>query len=121
MDSLAQNTLQRVSYSVVIRTLGNSGEKYKALLDSIKAQTVQPEEVIVVIPEGYSLDHELGNETIIRSPKGMVTQRAVGIESAKSEYILVVDDDIEFAALVNVGSALSGVACELAGLEPNLK
>ena len=98
MSSSSHIFSQGISYSVVIRTLGNSGEKYAALLDSIKAQTVQPEEVLVVIPEGFTLDHLLGNETIIRSPKGMVTQRAVGIEFAKSEYILVVDDDIEFDA-----------------------
>ena len=96
MDTFSLLSSQRVSYSVVIRTLGNSGEKYKALLDSIKAQSVQPEKIIVVIPDGYSLDYTLGNETIIRSPKGMVTQRAVGIDAAESEYILVVDDDIEF-------------------------
>lgn len=86
-----------LSYSVVIRTLGNTGEKYNVLLQSIKSQTIQPEEIIVVIPEGYSLDHQLGNERIIYSKKGMVTQRAVGIASATSEYILVCDDDISFA------------------------
>ncbi|MCQ2307204.1 MAG: hypothetical protein MJ000_06545 [Bacteroidales bacterium] len=47
------------SYSVVIRTLGNSGEKYQKLLDSIRSQTVQPEEVIVAIPDGYELDCKL--------------------------------------------------------------
>lgn len=57
---------------------------------------MKPEEIIVVIPEGYSLDYKLENETIIYSQKGMVSQRAVGISYAKSKYILVVDDDIEF-------------------------
>ena len=98
MDAVNHSSSLTVSYSVVIRTLGNTGEKYKALLESIKAQSVQPEEVIVVIPEGYSLDYSLGNEIIIQSPKGMVTQRAAGIEAAKSEFILVIDDDIEFKA-----------------------
>ena len=68
----------------------------KALLDSIAAQTIQPEEVIVAIPEGYELDYTLGNEKVVRCKKGMATQRAVGIQAAKSDYILVVDDDIEF-------------------------
>ena len=98
MDATDRIQTGSLSYSVVIRTLGNSGEKYKALLKSIQAQTVQPEEVIVVIPEGYSLDYEMGNETVIHSERGMVSQRAVGIDAAKSEYILVVDDDIEFEA-----------------------
>ena len=90
--------MKQLSYSVVIRTLGNTGLKYKALLDSIAKQTIQPEEIIVVIPEGYELDYSLGNERVVRSKKGMTTQRAIGIKEAKSDYILVVDDDIEFEA-----------------------
>lgn len=43
--------MNKVSYSVVIRTLGTTGLKYKALLDSIAALTIAPEEVIVAIPE----------------------------------------------------------------------
>ena len=56
----------KFSYSVVIRTLGNSGEKYSRLLHSIAKQTVEPEEIIVVIPDGYELDYQLGNERIVR-------------------------------------------------------
>lgn len=89
--------MKDLSYSVVIRTLGDAGLKYKALLDSIAKQTIQPEEIIVAIPEGYELDYTLGSERIIRSKKGMVSQRAEGILAAESDYILVVDDDIEFA------------------------
>lgn len=85
-----------ISYSVVIRTLGNSGEKYCQLLESIANQTIKPKEIIVVIPNGYELDYHCGNERIIRCEKGMVTQRAIGIAAATSEYILVVDDDIKF-------------------------
>lgn len=86
-----------LSYSVVIRTLGNTGEKYLALLQSIESQTIQPEEIIVAIPHGYELDHKLGTERIVHCEKGMVMQRAIGIAEAKSEYILVCDDDIQFA------------------------
>lgn len=85
-----------ISYSVVIRTLGNAGDKYKRLLQSIAKQTIRPEEIIVAIPKGYSVDFQLGNERFVYCEKGMVTQRAAGIKAAKSEYILVVDDDIEF-------------------------
>lgn len=84
------------SYSIVIRTLGNTGEKYRQMLDCIAKQTITPEEVIVVIPFGYELDHTLGYERVVRSEKGMVTQRAKGIDEAKSEYILVLDDDLAF-------------------------
>lgn len=86
----------RISYSVVIRTLGNSGEPYKRLLQSIANQTIEPEEIIVAIPNGYELDYQLGNERVVRCEKGMVTQRAIGIKEASSDYILVVDDDLEF-------------------------
>lgn len=83
-------------YSVVIRTLGNTGEKYLQMLNAINNQTVKPKEIVVVIPHGYSLDHSLGNERVVYSDKGMVTQRAVGIEEAKSDYLLVLDDDLDF-------------------------
>ena len=59
-----------LSYSVVIRTLGNTGEKYQALLQSIQAQTIQPEEIIVVIPHGYELDYKLGSERVVYCDKG---------------------------------------------------
>ena len=84
------------SYSVVIRTLGNAGDKYEALLQSISRQTILPEEVIVVVPEDCRLEQHAINERIIHTPKGMVTQRAAGINTAKSDYILVCDDDIQF-------------------------
>lgn len=84
------------SYSVVIRTLGNTGEKYQRLLQSIEKQSVKPEEIIVAIPEGYDLDFCLGYERIVRCKKGMTAQRAAGINVAKSDYILVVDDDVAF-------------------------
>lgn len=84
------------NYSIVIRTLGNTGEKYLQMLRAIERQTVKPCEVVVVIPEGYTLDHSLGNERVIYSKKGMVTQRAVGIREAKGDYLLVLDDDLDF-------------------------
>lgn len=84
------------NYSIVIRTLGNTGEKYHRMLQAINNQTVKPREIIVVIPVGYELDYSLGNERIVHSDKGMVTQRVVGIEAAQSEYVLVLDDDLDF-------------------------
>jgi len=89
--------MKNKSYSVVIRTLGNTGEKYLTLLQSIAAQTIQPEEIIVVIPHGFTLDHQLGTERVVYSDKGMITQRAVGIQEGKSDFLLVVDDDLQFA------------------------
>lgn len=84
-------------YSVTIRTLGTAGEKYQKTLDSIKWQTIPPKEVIVVLAKGYALPKErLGNETFLFSEKGMVSQRLAGIEACSSEYILAIDDDVEF-------------------------
>ena len=84
-------------YSIVIRTLGNAGYKYKALLESISAQTLPPKEVIVVIPHGYDLPLErLGCETFVRSDKGMVIQRCAGLEAMTTELGLFLDDDLSF-------------------------
>jgi len=88
--------MNSLSYAVVIRTLGNGGEKYKQLLDSILKQTILPEEIFVVIPEGNTLDYFSGNEKVIFSEKGMIIQRAIGIQAATSDYILVLDDDVCF-------------------------
>lgn len=85
-----------MKYSVVIRTLGNAGEKFESLLISIHEQTLKPEEIIVVLPYGYPLDFSLGNEKIIYTEKGMVNQRVVGINVATSPYLLIVDDDVCF-------------------------
>ncbi|MGL5616057.1 MAG: glycosyltransferase [Sarcina sp.] len=86
-----------MDYSICIRTLGRGGEKYKKLLKSIKNLNEQPKEVIIVIAEGYPIPEEqLGYEKFVFSPKGMLLQRIVGIEKASSEYVLLLDDDIEF-------------------------
>ena len=86
-----------IDYSVVIRTVGKAGEKYKALLESIRGLSVQPQEVIVVLPEGYTIPQEqLGYETFIFCKKGMLNQRLVGGERAKGKYILFLDDDVSF-------------------------
>lgn len=86
-----------INYSVVIRTLGTSGDMYKKLLQSIEKQTIQPKEVLIVMAEGYQppTDH-IKNERIIYVRKGMVNQRIEGFKHAISKYLLVVDDDIAF-------------------------
>ncbi len=83
-------------YSIVIRTLGNTGVKYYTMLQAIARQTVQPREVVVAIPKDYSLDFTLGYERVVHCKKGMVTQRAEGIKAAEGEYLLVLDDDLDF-------------------------
>ena len=86
-----------MSYSVVIRSLGTSGEKYQQLLDSIKNQTIMPDSILVYIPFGYELPKEtIGIEKYIRSPKGMVTQRSLPFTEVKTEYVLFSDDDMYY-------------------------
>ena len=91
--------VMEIDYSVVIRTTGKAGEKYQSLLNSIDSLNDKPKEVIVVLPEGYDLPQEqLGYETFLFSPKGMVIQRMAGIEYCKTRYALVCDDDVVFGS-----------------------
>lgn len=86
-----------LKFSVIIRTTGKAGEKYRRLLTSIANLNPQPEEVIVVLPVGYELpSDQLGYEKFYFCKKGMVIQRLYGIEKCMSPYALITDDDIAF-------------------------
>lgn len=86
-----------IDYSVIIRTTGKAEEKYRRLLSSIESLEPKPQEVIVVLPEGYALPKDqLGWETFCFCPKGMVIQRLHGISQCKTKYALICDDDIAF-------------------------
>lgn len=39
---------------------------------------------------------KLGYERFVYSPKGMVSQRITGFQACHSEYLLALDDDVEF-------------------------
>ena len=85
------------SYSIYIRTLGKGGEKYSRLLRSIDSQTVKPEYVTVVLPNGVLPPPErLGYEHFSHSEKGMVRQRVYAVNDARTPYVLLLDDDVEF-------------------------
>lgn len=84
-----------MNYTAVIRTLGKAGAKYQTLLDSLCSQTIQPDEIIIYIAEGYPLPKETcGRERYVYVKKGMVAQRALPYDEVKSEYILFLDDDV---------------------------
>lgn len=86
-----------MEYTVVIRTLGKAGEKYQRMLDSLKAQTFQPKDIIVYIAEGYNIPKEtIGTERYVYVKKGMVAQRALSYDEIETEYMLCLDDDLEF-------------------------
>lgn len=84
-------------YTAVIRTLGTAGEKYQKLLNSLMAQTIKPRDIIVYIAEGYPIPKEtVGVERYVYVKKGMVAQRALSYDEIETEYMLCLDDDLEF-------------------------
>lgn len=85
----------KMRYTAVIRTLGTAGDKYQKLLDSLGAQTIKPEAILVYIAEGYPLPKEtIGTEKYIYVKKGMVAQRALRYDEAQTEWMLFLDDDL---------------------------
>lgn len=86
-----------MNYTAVIRTLGKAGDKYQRLLDSLMSQTLKPEAIIVYIAEGYPIPAETsGVEKYVYVKKGMVAQRALPYDEVDTEYILFLDDDLQF-------------------------
>lgn len=86
-------------YSVAIRTLGSTGDKFRRELESIKIQTIQPDKVIVYIAEGYARPNfQIGKEEYIWVKKGMVSQRVLPYDEISSGLILFLDDDVELAS-----------------------
>lgn len=87
-----------LSYSIAIRTLGTAGYRFKQELQSILAQTLQPERVVVYIAEGYPRpDFQVGQEEYVWVKKGMVAQRALPYTEITSDYVLLLDDDMILA------------------------
>ena len=88
-----------MTYSIAIRTLGTAGDRFKQELQSIWAQSVQPERVVVYIAEGYKRpDFTVGQEEYVWVKKGMVAQRALPYNEISSDYVLLLDDDMWMAS-----------------------
>lgn len=86
-----------MEYTVAIRTLGNAGMYYQRTLNSLFTQTLPPKAIIIYIAEGYPLPKEtIGIEQYVYVKKGMVAQRALPYDEVDTEYILCLDDDLEF-------------------------
>ena len=82
-------------YTAVIRTLGTAGDKYQRLLTSLMEQTIKPTAIIVYIAEGYNIPKEtVGVEQYVYVKKGMVAQRALPYSEVKTEWMLMLDDDL---------------------------
>lgn len=91
---------QTPAYSVAIRTLGLAGEAFHRELQSIAGQTVRPERVVVYVAEGCGDGFRNGSfcgEEYVHVKRGMVAQRALGYEEIETEYVLLLDDDVELA------------------------
>lgn len=87
-----------MKYSIAIRTLGTSLDSLKAELISLHAQTLPPDKIKIYIAEGYSIpDFRIGIEEYVYVNKGMVSQRALRYDDIDSEYILLLDDDVELS------------------------
>lgn len=85
-----------MGYSVAIRTLGTSGEMFRRELISLHKQTLMPEKIVVYIAKGYERpDFQIGMEEYVWVKKGLVAQRALQYWEIDSEYILLLDDDVE--------------------------
>lgn len=87
-----------MNYSIAIRTLGTSGEKFVRELESIKRQTIQPDKVVIYIAEGYVRpEYSIGNEEYVWVKKGMMRQRVLRYDEIDSPLIMLLDDDVELA------------------------
>lgn len=88
------------TYSIAIRTLGLAAEKFERELESIAKQTVRPDKVIVYVADTYEGKRDEGaycGEEYISVERGMVAQRALPYHELKTEYVLLLDDDVELA------------------------
>ena len=84
-----------MNYSVAIRTLGLNPTTLRSTLESVFAQTLVPERVVVYIAGGYTQpDFRVGTEEYAVVAKGMMRQRALRYDELPTEYILMLDDDI---------------------------
>ena len=86
--------------SIVIPTIGR--ENLKLTLNSIRLSNKEVQEVILVIPKKFDFYFELSdyedlNLIILKTEKsGQVYQRVEGFKIATADFILQLDDDIEF-------------------------
>ncbi len=83
--------------SVVIATLG--GNILRDTIAHLNNGTVVPAEILVCIPETGASNADcvsaVGNVRVIKTPcRGQVAQRAVGLEMARNNYVMQLDDDV---------------------------
>lgn len=86
-----------MNYSVAIRTLGTS-PVLREELESLAKQTKQPDAIYIYLADGYPCpSFRVGREEYIYVKKGMVAQRALPYKEVRSDYLLLLDDDVVLA------------------------
>ncbi len=89
-----------INISIVIPTLGN--KNLKITLASIENSSIYVLEVIIVIPHNFNIDFDLSEFSslniviLITDIGGQVFQRCEGFKITKGDFVLQLDDDIEF-------------------------
>lgn len=97
------NTPKDKSVSVIIPTY-NYADKLPRVLDSIKAQTLKPAEIIIVddgstkdnpreVIDNYTKEHDINIKFIRQENSGVAIARNTGFKNATSEYICCIDPD----------------------------
>lgn len=85
--------------SLVLCTLGQRREELKRLVDSLRLQTYQNFELVVVSQGNHELIRELLSESGLRfkhietDRKGLSRARNIGLQSTKGDIITISDDD----------------------------
>ena len=79
---------------MAIRTVGKAGDKFVKEIESLKAQTISPNRIVVYIAEGFDLPPRVADEEYVVVPKGLVHQRAVIPDDEEVDYLLILDDDV---------------------------
>ena len=80
------------------QNIRNGGGAYERLITSLSYQSLTPQKVIVYIAKGYRRpEFSNGIETYVEVSKGMVMQRALDYKEIDTDYILLLDDDMELA------------------------
>ncbi|MGC8691193.1 MAG: glycosyltransferase [Caldisericum sp.] len=90
------DSLDNLSYSITIRTRGKN-EKIIETLKCLSYQSLQPAEIVIVIPEDaneWNLEYFSKVAKFVKSKKGMISQRKQGILETRNEYLLLLDDDV---------------------------
>jgi len=89
--------MTELRYSAALRSVSDN-EFLRRTLASLALQSVPPREIVIAIPEEVE-PWPVAEPAVrfVQAPRGMVSQRAAGIVSARNRLTLLLDDDIVLA------------------------